>query len=205
MHVKRGVGMCACLTCDCVHGTTYKCTFQVTVWCRAEKTRDPSRGKIQEKNKNHGGGTWLPRSGKGMARWSWVKGDGGMCEVSGEVWRPVLVPPPLTLLLLVLPSRLSARFWLITLSSSRLFPERQWKEVSSLSLFPTAAAWALPCPPGINQHTHAHPFKLRHTLSPASLCDGQAAGQPSLLQILTCKWDIQPLGAAAEQDIRKVL
>lgn len=104
--------------------------------------------------------------------WEWQRdgkvklseGGKGMCEVSIGVCHPVLVPPLLTLLLLVLPSRLSARFWLITLSYSRLFPERHWIEVSSLCLLLTAPAWALPCPLYINQHTctllqvQAHPL-----------------------------------------------
>lgn len=54
-------------------------------------------------------------------------------------------------------------------------------------------------------NTHIHSFKLRHTLSPVSSSDGQAAGQLSLLLALTCKWDIQLLGADGGQDIRKVL
>lgn len=41
--------------------------------------------------------------------------EGCMCEVGGGVCRPVLVPLPL----------LSACFWLITPSASRLFPGRQ--------------------------------------------------------------------------------
>lgn len=122
----------------------------------------------------------------------------------GRMWRPVLVPPPL---LSSQPSPLSPQ----PVSGSLPPPPADFSLGGSekncpLSLSPTAAAWELPCPPDINQHTHTHSFKHTHTLSPASSSDGQAGGQPSLLLALTCKWDIQPLREAGEgQDIRKVL
>lgn len=85
-HVKRSARMRACLTCDCVHGGTYKCTFQVSVWCRAEQTEPHGcregmcvkEYKKETKKKWNLDGVWLP-AGRRVAGWGerkggWVKG-----------------------------------------------------------------------------------------------------------------------------------
>lgn len=87
------------------------------------------------------------------------------------MWRPVLVPPPL---FSPQPTPLSSQ----PVSGSLPPPPADLSLGDSekncpLSLSPTAAARALPCPPDINQHTHTHASQSSFTSTPrrASLMD----------------------------------
>lgn len=87
----------------------------------------------------------------------------------GRMWRPVLVPPPL---LSSQPSPLSPQ----PVSGSLPPPPADFSLGGSekncpLSLSPTAAAWALPCPPDINQHTHTPSSARTHSPQRAPLTD----------------------------------
>lgn len=178
-HVKRSARMRACLTCDCVHGGTYKCTFQVSVWCRAEQTephgcREGMCVKEYKKETKKKVEPWwcLASCREAGGRMRGKKGrlsEGCMCEVSDGVWRPVLVPPQL---LSSQPSPHSSQPVSGSLPSLPAdFSLGGGEKNCPLSLWPTLAAWALPCPLDINQHTHSFTHTHTHTLQWAPLMD----------------------------------
>lgn len=174
--------MRVCLTCDRVHGSTYNCIFQVSVWSRAEQTEwhaikvgnkcETVKEKRKEKKFER---WWCLASCRRVQRKGEKLSEGCMREVSDGVWRPVLVPPQLLCSQPVSGSLPSPPADFSLGGSEKNCP---------LSLWPTATAWALPCPPDINQHTCTHSLELTCTFSPVSMCEALAAGQPSLLQAL---------------------
>lgn len=111
-------------------------------------------GGVQKKKKSRGtlmvlGLLWVSERWQGK-RGGEIEWRVCVCEVAGGVW-PVLVPPPL---LSSQPSSLPS----LPVSGSLPPPPADFSLGGSgkncpLSLSPTAAARALPCPPDINQHT----------------------------------------------------